>query len=231
MVHLSPAEADPRIEDAARIVLRPIASPVPLGMLALAMGSVLLTALQLQWIAPAYGGQVATVVLAFVVPLEAVAAVFGFLARDVVMATGFGLLTGSWAAVGVLLRTIPPGGTSTVLGILAIAAASALLVPAITAGPAKPVATVVMAVAALRFAATGVYELGGTPGWRTGAGIVGIVLLGTSLYGSLALALEDARHRTILPVQRLTTSAEAMSGRYAEQLHGLATETGVRQEA
>jgi succinate-acetate transporter protein len=147
------------------------------------------------------------------------------------MATGFGLLAGSWAAVGLLLDHGEPGTTSPVVGILAIAVGSAMLVPAATAWGSKPVATVLMSVAAARFAVTAVYELGGADPWKQVAGIIGIVLVATALYGSLALALEDAHHHAILPVSRRGTSRYAMSGDLGHQLDSLPTEVGVRQES
>jgi hypothetical protein len=55
--------------------------------------------------------------------------------------------------------------------------------------------------------------------------------MGTALYGSLALALEDARHHAVLPVSRRSTSRHAMSGDLAAQLRVLPTEAGVRQES
>jgi hypothetical protein len=60
---------------------------------------------------------------------------------------------------------------------------------------------------------------------------MGIILMGTALYGSLALALEDARHRSVLPIKRRDTSARAMSGQFTHQVESLATEAGVRQES
>jgi hypothetical protein len=46
---------DRGVSGSARIVLRPIASPLPLGFLALAGGTLLLSGLQLGWLAPAQG--------------------------------------------------------------------------------------------------------------------------------------------------------------------------------
>jgi hypothetical protein len=220
-----------RIEDLTRVMLRPLATPLPLGFLALAIGSCLLSALQLGWISPSTTPQVALAVLTLVVPLELIAAVFAFLIRDVVMATGLGLLTGSWAAFGTLLLAGRPGGTSPVVGILAICVAVALLVPAAAASWSKPVAAAIMAVASARFALTGVFELDGGPAWKTTTGVLGVVLLATAAYGSLALALEDARHRAVLPIKRRSTSHYAMSGQLGHQLESLPTEAGVRQES
>ena len=95
----------PRIEQLARVTLRPMATPLPLGFLVLGIGSCLVSALQLGWIPIASSHQVAAAVLTVVVAPELIAAIFAFLIRDVVMATSFGLLTGSWTAVGVLLRS------------------------------------------------------------------------------------------------------------------------------
>jgi succinate-acetate transporter protein len=223
--------AAPRVEELTRVVLRPLATPLPLGFLALAIGSVLLSALQLQWVATSNGPQVATVLLVFVAPVEGVTAIIAFLIRDVVMATLLGLLAGSWATTGLLLKDGTPGARSSTLGILAIAVAVALLVPVTTAWWSKPAAALIGVVAAARFALTGVYELGAPATWQTVTGVVGVVLVATALYGSLALALEDAHHHAVLPISRRNTSRYAMSGDLGHQLRGLPTEAGVRQES
>ena len=67
----------------ARVFLRPIANPLPLGFLALAGGSLVVTGLQLGWLAETEGHDVALILLAFVFPLQLVTSVFGYLARDV----------------------------------------------------------------------------------------------------------------------------------------------------
>src|SRR5215217_5946912 len=91
------------VDRAARIVLRPIANPLPLGFLALAAGTLLLSALQLGWLEPQEGRQVALILLAFVFPLQLVASVFGFLARDVVAGTGMGVLCGIWLSIALVM--------------------------------------------------------------------------------------------------------------------------------
>ncbi len=63
----------------ARIMLRPVGSPLPLGFTALGAASLVLTGLQLAWLPQDESHQVAIVVLAFAVPLELLASVFGFL--------------------------------------------------------------------------------------------------------------------------------------------------------
>src|SRR4051794_279519 len=76
-----------RVEDAtdgveARVVLRPIATPLPLGFLALGVATFSFAALQLQWIPSSEGHTIALAVLVLTVPLQLLAAVMGFLARD-----------------------------------------------------------------------------------------------------------------------------------------------------
>ena len=67
-------------EPSARVVLRPIASPLALGFVGLAMATTMLSALQLSW-----------------VPQQRIIAIslLGVLARDTVVASGMGILSGS----------------------------------------------------------------------------------------------------------------------------------------
>ena len=75
-------------EPSAQVVLRPIASPLALGFVGLAMGTTMLSALQLSWIPATQQRIVAIALLGFVAPLQGLASVFGFLGRDTVVATG-----------------------------------------------------------------------------------------------------------------------------------------------
>lgn len=220
-----------RVDTLTRIVLRPIASPLPLAILALGIGSFMLSALQLSWIGISNTPQVAEVILIVVAPLELIGSIFCFLIRDVVMATGFGVLSGSWAATGMLLMSGQVGSRSQVLGLLAVTIAAALIVPAVGAGLSKPAGAVLMLVAATRFAFTGVYQLGAGSVWQTASGVIGVGLVVTALYAATAFALEDARHHSVLPVSRRSTGASAMSGDLGHQLQSLPAEAGVRQES
>lgn len=64
--------ADGEIGGAARVVLRPIGNPLPMGFLALAAGTLLLSGLQLGWLRPTDGKQVALALIAVVFPLQLV---------------------------------------------------------------------------------------------------------------------------------------------------------------
>lgn len=54
--------------------------------------TILLTALELGWVPASQGSAIMILILAFVVPLEMIAGIFGFLARDGGAATGLTLL-------------------------------------------------------------------------------------------------------------------------------------------
>ncbi|HWC79651.1 MAG TPA: hypothetical protein VG756_06770 [Pseudonocardiaceae bacterium] len=213
-----------------QVVLRPIGSALPLGFLALFVGSLLLSAIQLHWTPVAQTHEIAIGVLCFVVPLQALGTVFGLLARDPVCATGLGVLGGTWLAAGLLLLLGAPGVPSPGLGVLLVAAAAALLVPTGTAAAGKVLAAIVIGGAAARFAISGVYQLSGSAAGQQAAGIAGVVVAGLAGYGALAFELESAFGRTILPTFRHHQGRLAMSGRLADQVAGITHEAGVREE-
>jgi hypothetical protein len=72
---------DGDIGSISRIVLRPIGSPLPLGVLALVPAGVLMGVLQLGGIPVTETKTVALLLLGFVVPLQLIASVLSFLAR------------------------------------------------------------------------------------------------------------------------------------------------------
>jgi succinate-acetate transporter protein len=187
---------------AARVVLRPIANPLPLGFLALAAATLVLAALQLRWLPASQGTQVALILLAFVFPLQLVSSVFGYLARDVVAGTGMGVLAGSWLSIALIQLTSEPGSTSDALGVFLLAAGVAMTIPALGALSGKLVPVVILGTTAVRFATAGLYELTAADTWRVLTGIVGLVLFALALYGALAMTLEDAARRTRLPLGR-----------------------------
>jgi succinate-acetate transporter protein len=218
------------VERAARIVLRPIANPLPLGFLALAAGTVLLSALQLEWLAPGDGRDVGLILVAFVVPLQLLAATFGFLARDVVAGTGMGVLAGTWLSIGLTRLTSEPGATSDPLGVLLLMSALCMLVPAAASASGKLVPMAVLLTTALRFATAGVYELSASAAWKAGTGVIGLALAGLAVYAAAAMALEDATRQTLLPVGRRGAGAQSVGGNFDEQLQRIEREAGVREQ-
>ena len=220
----------PLARDATRIVLRPIASPLPMGFLALFVGSLLVSALQLHWVPAAQRHEVAIGVLTFTVPLQLIACLCGFLCRDVVASTGLGLLGATWAVLGVTSLTTPPQATSPGLGILLVVAAGALLVPTVAALDSKVVAAAVLALAAVRFAITGGYELTSVPEWQHASGICGVVLAGLAFYAALAAEVDSATRGSVLPLLRPARGQRAVSGRFTDQIQTLPMEAGVRRQ-
>lgn len=215
---------------ATRVVLRPLATPLPLGFLALALATTVFSAVQLGWVPPDQGRVAALTAVAATVPLQLTAAVVGFLARDPVAATGMGVLAGTWGVAGLTTLTSPPGTASAGLGVLLVTSGVGMLVPAVAAVGSKLVPAAVMGLAAVRFTVTGVYELTGSAGWQTAAGWVGLGLAGVALYAALALELEGATGRTVLPVGRRGAGRAAMAGEGPLDPEELVEEAGVRPQ-
>ena len=114
---------------ATRIFLRPIASPLSLGFLALGGATLVLSGSQLGWFLPQESSYVALALMTFGAALQLLSSIFGFLARDPA-ATGMGILAASWFSVGLVTLDSAPEATSAVLGVFLVFAGAALLVPA-----------------------------------------------------------------------------------------------------
>jgi len=198
-------------------------------MLALAVGTFTIAGVQLSWIPPAQSPNAGLAVLTFVVPLQAVSFILGFLARDSAAGTGMALQAGGWFSIGLATYTGRPGETSPALGLVLIGAATVLLVPAATASLSKVLAGLVMALTSVRFYLTGAYELSSGAGWKEVAGIVGLVLAAVALYAGLAFELEDNRRATLLPTLRRGVGRTALAGSLAEEVSGVQHEAGVRR--
>lgn len=215
---------------AAQVVLRPLSNPLPMGFSALVVAMLLISGLQLRWVPAAQQHHIAMALLAFAVPLQLLACLFGFAARDVAASTGMGLLAATTAAIGVEQVSSPPYQISTGLGLLLIIASVALVVPTAGAAITKLAPAAAIALAALRFAATGVYEMSASPPWRIAAGILGCVAAAAAFYTALAAELEGVRHRPILPLGRRGRSRWLSDGGVHRQLADVQYEPGVRQQ-
>jgi succinate-acetate transporter protein len=224
-------ERERRVEATTRVVLRPIASPAALGFLGLAGATFVLAGLQLGWVEPAEGKNVALVLMAFTVPLQFLAGVLGFLARDGVVGTGMGLLSGIWLTIGLTLWTSPPGSQSDALGLFLVLAAVAMWVPATSGAVAKVVPAAVLATAGVRFLVTGVFQLTSNKAWEDTAGVLGLVLAALAVYAAFAAEVEDTQKRTILPMLRRGEGKLAIEApTLVEQASELHHEPGVRKQ-
>jgi succinate-acetate transporter protein len=218
------------MRDSTRVVLRPIGSPLPLGLLALMCAGLLLSLDQLGTFPADEQKTIALVLLGFVVPLMLVATVFSFLARDTVAGTALGLFAGAWLASGLNFLSAAPGETSKVLGVfyLALAASFAVIIVGASFGKAGPAVVVVFGVA--RFTLAGIYELTNSVGVEHAAAIVGFGLAAAALYSALATEIEDVQGEVKLPMGRRASAREALTGPFDAQLEKLEHEAGVRNQ-
>jgi uncharacterized protein len=218
-----------RHEHQARIFLRPVGSGLPLGFFAFGIGMLLLGCLGIGWIPVEEQKDVGMLLIAFVFPLELLATVFAFLARDTLGATTLGLFTTSWLAFGWLYVSSQPGATSVTVGIYQFGFATAVLLLAAMSTLGKPFFSVLLLASSARMVASGYFEVGGPGHWLKIAGGIGIGLAALAMYGGTALGLEDARQRPVLPLFRRGAADEAFHG-FEAQLGRLGSEPGVRQQ-
>ena len=212
------------------VTLRPIAGPLALGFFGLAAATFVTSGLQVGWVEPTEGKQVALCILAFTVPLQFTASIFAFLARDGVAATGMGLLSGIWAALSLVTLVGKPGSTSDALGLFLLVAGLAMWAPACSALASKRVVALVLGTAGLRFVITGVYQLTSNVAWENTAGVIGLALAAIAVYAAYAAEFEDVLKRPVLPLGRRGRGKVAVNGSYGEQIAKVANEPGIRQQ-
>ena len=217
------------IHPQVRVTVRPYGSVVPLGFLAFGIGMFLYAAYDAPWVKPAEAHAIGLMLVTFVGPLELVAAVIAFLARDTVAGVALGLFAGSWllAGFGTLQRI--PGQLSPAQGYFLIAFSIAILLLASVAWLGQPLIAAVMTVSVVRGLLSAVYELGGGAGWNHVSGWLALGIFCLAMYTGLAFLLEDAKGGAILPLGRRGSSREAIEGGLDVQLRGLGDEPGVRK--
>jgi hypothetical protein len=226
----SPTAVPPSAANATRIFLRPIATPFPLGLMTSATASLMVAGLELGWFSPADTQVVAVVLVAFAFPLQLMSSVFGFLGRDTVVATGFGVQAGTWLLIGVEHLLTPPQSTSHALGVFLLASSAWLLLCTLGASSGKVAPAGVLVLVSARYLLTGLYELTASGGLKHAAGVVGVALVAPAAYVAFALEIENLKRRTVLPLLRRGAGAEAMHGDLAQQSRHLEREAGVREQ-
>ncbi|HET8599120.1 MAG TPA: hypothetical protein VFL99_02255 [Segeticoccus sp.] len=213
-----------------RIFLRPIGNPLPMGFVGLAGATTMLSGLQLGWLPVIDSSQVGLVIVLVAVPLQIIASIMGYLARDPVAATGVGTLAVSWLTIGVLTMLGPAGSRSKVLGLVLFYLAAAVLVSAVIAAFGKVIAAVVLALTSARYVFTGVYQYFGGMTWSHISAWIGVALAAVAIYAVAALELESLLHRTVLPTLRRGSGLVAISGRGMEPVGDPVHEAGVRDQ-
>jgi succinate-acetate transporter protein len=222
-----------RASGRADVVLTPIATPLPLTFLGLVMASLIISGLDLGWIPANSVHTAGWALLGVPVPLQLIAAVFGFHGRSATAATGSSVLAAAWLGIALDLITTPVGSfaPSQAVGMLAIGVAAGLLVPAaadLRAG--APLPALVLVLASLRFALTAAVAFSASTGLRTLSGIVGLALAAHAFYAALALELEDnSIEDTLLPTFRSRESAQALIAPLDRQVEQLEHEAGIRK--
>jgi succinate-acetate transporter protein len=210
-------------------VLRPVGSALPLGFFAFGIGMLVLACQGLGFIPVSEQKTGGMILMAFVFPLELVAVIFAFLARDTLGATTLGLFTTSWLTLGWIQITGAPGATSVTVGIWLFGFSTAVALLATLSTLGKPFFTVLLTLAVCRQVLSGIYEVGGSIHLYRISGGFGLALAALAMYGGTALGLEDARQHEVLPLFRRGGAEAAFAG-FDTQLDRLEAEAGVRQQ-
>ena len=217
-------------ETITRIVVRPLASALPLGFFAFAIGTTLLATVELKWIPKSESLAVVIVLLGYVAPLEFIPCIFGFLSRDTGAATTMGIFSMGWVVLGLNFLMFGTAAKSTTLGIFMILDSLAIFSLSFASMSAKPLMGVILSLSAVRFLLAAVIQLGGGTAVSIAAGAVGLLTGVLALYGGLALLLEDTRQKSVLPVLRRRAAEQSLEGTLHDQLARLEKEAGVRQQ-
>lgn len=219
------------MSDRTRIVLRPLASPLPLGLFAFALGSLVLGVSQLGAFGPTGGDPTVTVMLAAFVALpQLLAAVIAFLTREATVATLLALVGMSWPANVVVLALNPGAMSNAPRGVLYLGVATVLVLLGLSALAAKPFVGALVLAAATRFVVNGVFDVTAIRWIEVVSGVASLVGAALAGYLALAFALEDSRHETVLPTGRRGAAARAFTSDLDSQLTAVAHEAGVRNQ-
>ena len=181
------------------------------------------------WIPVYEQKSVGMILMSFVFPLELVATVFAFLARDTLGATTMGLFTTSWLTLVWSQVSLPAGQISITTGIYLFGFSAAIFLLALLSTLGKPFFTLLLLASVARQVLSGIHQIGGSHELDKISGGIGLGLCALALYGGTALGLEDARRREVLPLFRRGGATEAFHG-FEAQLERLESEAGVRQQ-
>jgi succinate-acetate transporter protein len=212
-----------------RVFLRPIGSPLTLGMSGLAIGSLVQSGFDLRWVPTSQSLEVGLILLAVPFVMQGLAAVFAYLARDGAAGAALGVLASSWLAIGLVHVASAPGHRSGALGLMLLASGGVLTLSGVAVGTAKPLPAAVFTMTGLRFALAGIYELGAAGTWRDVAGIVGLVVVAMAGYCVLAFELEGQQRRPVLPTFRRGRGRMALLGAADAAVDDVMHDPGVRQ--
>jgi len=219
----------PELPRELRIVVRPYATALPLGFFSFGAGMLILAGLGNGWL-PASEQHTAGLLLAtFVFPLELIATVFAFLARDTFGAAGLGMFSTSWLALGLAEMSGTPGAHSRAVGLYLLGFSFMVGRLALAAFLGKPLIATMLLLAGVRGSLAGAWEFGAPHSLEVVASWIAVALFGAAAYGGLAFLLEDVKKESVLPVFRRGSSRDSFEGDLAAQLERIPDEAGVRQ--
>src|SRR5579875_1280387 len=213
-----------------RVMLRPIGSPLTIGMSGLAIASLVQSGVELHWTASSQNPQAGLVLLAVPFVLQLLACVLSYLVRDGATGAAVGVLSTTWLAIALIDISSRPGSTSGPLGLLMLAAGGVILLTAAAIATEKILPAAVFGSAAVRFAASGIHELSGASAWQHVAGLVGLLVCALAGYAAFAFELEGQRARPVLPTLRRERSLRQLREPAVDPAR-LAREPGVRESA
>jgi succinate-acetate transporter protein len=211
------------------VFLRPIGSPLNLGLSGLGVASLVQSGFDLHWVTRDQSVDVGLILLAVPFVLQVIASVLAYMARDGASGAALGVLATSWLAIGLVHVASPAGHRSGGLGLMLLGSAGMLALASVSVGASKPLPAAAFLIAATRFALAGIYELGGAGAWRDASGIAGLALLAVAAYAALAFELEDQMHRPVLPTFRFGRGRVAVMGSPDGAIDDVLHEPGVRQ--
>jgi hypothetical protein len=174
------------------VLLRPLGSPVALGLAGLTAASLVVSGVELGWIAAAERHHVALILLAFPFPLQFVACLIAFWARDGIAGTALGVLSTSWLATAVVWLSSPPAAVSGALGLLLLAAGALLGGAGAVGARGNRLPGAIFVVEGVRFVLAAIHELGAGSAWQDAAGGVGLAVVALAGSAMIASLLREA---------------------------------------
>jgi len=209
-----------------RIMLRPMASPMPLGFYTVAIATVVVSALQLGIIPLDERKEVALLILpAFA--LQLIVGIACIAGRDAIAATLMASFAGTWLADSLFYLFGLPG-PSPAQAVFFFTFCVFVVMLAVAARP-KAALFAVLVVAVPRFFVSGLASATGNADVSKAAGSLGFLLAAVAMYTAFALLLEDVRGRTVLPIGRSGPARQAIEGTIESQIAGYEHMAGIRR--
>lgn len=223
-------------EAQTRVFLQPVAAPSILGLFGFAGATFMVAANMAGWYGDAKSGL-------YIFPFAAmfgglaqfVAGVWAYRARDGIATAMHGMWGSFWLAYGLLwgLQAVGaltlPAGTFPAFGYWFLVLAAITACGAIAAAFENLSLFSVLAVLAVGSAFAAIYFLTGTSGWKTASGWVLLASSWLAAYTALAMMLEGAAGKVILPLGHLSKRANIPGHHEHIPLQFALGEPGVRQ--